>query len=175
MPVQISLAQAADPALDVLFDDLRNVSDPADIDRVVAAIWSKWSTHPTEEGLTERLGRGLIMMNQGDFVNAEMLFTDVIEADPTFAEAWNKRATLYFLIGNFDASRNDIAQTLAIEPRHFGALAGLGLIELHLENYELSLRAYEKAQQINPHLRDVNSIIDMLTERLRGLALQVIS
>ena len=170
-PYHLASADQNDPTLAILFDNLKELSDPGDIDRITSEIWSRWSTHATNDALTKRLNRGVIMMNQGDYVHAEALFTDIIEDDPAFSEAWNKRATLYFLTGRFDKSRGDIAQTLAIEPRHFGALAGLGLIELHLGNDEAALRAYEAAIDINPHMSEVTDIIKKLQENLRGLAL----
>ena len=111
------------------------------------------------------------MMNQGDYIHAEGIFTDIIAEDPNFAEAWNRRATLYFIMGQFGKSRADIAQTLAIEPRHFGALAGLGLIEMHLQNYEAALLAYEEAAAIHPHMGEVNDIIARLQDKVKGLAL----
>ena len=111
------------------------------------------------------------MMQQGDYIHAEGLFSDVIEKDPTFAEAWNKRATLYYIQGRLDESRADIAQTLRLEPRHFGALSGLGLIEVSLGNYETALRAYEQAALVNPHMPQANEMIKSLSEKLRGLAL----
>ena len=170
-PFHSASADQSDPTLAILFDNLKELSDPGDINRITSEIWSRWSTHATDDALTKRLNRGVIMMNQGDYVHAEALFTDIIEDDPAFSEAWNKRATLYFLTGRFDKSRFDIAQTLAIEPRHFGALAGLGLIELHLGNDEAALQAYQAAIDINPHMSEVTGIIEKLQEKLRGLAL----
>ena len=170
-PVCLAHADQSDPTLAILFDNLKELTDPGDVNRITSEIWSRWSTHATNDVLTKRLNRGVIMMNQGDYVHAEALFSDIIEDDPLFSEAWNKRATLYFVTGDLQKSRADIAQTLAIEPRHFGALAGLGLVELHLGNDEAALRAYQAAIEINPHMTDVSEIIDQLQEKLRGLAL----
>ena len=166
-----AFAVKEDIILDDLFATLQEVQDQGDVARIVSEIWSRWSTHPDDESITSRLNRGVTMMNQGDYVHAEALFTDIIALDPDFAEAWNKRATLYYIQGNLAASRADIAQTLAIEPRHFGALAGLGLIELHLGNDEAALQAYQAAIDINPHMSEVTGIIEKLQEKLRGLAL----
>lgn len=170
-PAFIAQADQSDPTLEILFDNLKELSDPGDVARITSEIWSRWSTHATNDSLTKRLNRGVIMMNQGDYVHAEALFTDIIADDPLFSEAWNKRATLYFVTGKLQQSRADIAQTLAIEPRHFGALAGLGLVELHLGNDEAALRAYQAAIDINPHMPDVTQIIEQLQEKLQGLAL----
>ena len=164
-------AQESDAVLKGLFTSLQEVDDRGDAARIVAEIWARWSTHPSEQALTAMLTRGVVMMGQGDYVHAEALFTTIIEKDPTFAEAWNRRATLYYMQGKVAASRSDIAQTLALEPRHFGALAGLGLIELSQGNYERALRAYEEALAVNPHLARANEMIKSLTEKLRGIAL----
>ena len=167
----LAWSDQTDPVLPSLFQDLQTVTEAADIQRITAEIWQRWSTHPTEDTLTARLTRGVTMMNQGDYIHAEGIFTDIIAEDPNFAEAWNRRATLYFIMGQFGKSRADIAQTLAIEPRHFGALAGLGLIEMHLQNYEAALLAYEEAAAIHPHMGEVNDIITRLQEKVKGLAL----
>ncbi len=151
--------------LDNLFTSLQELDDQGDVSRIVAEIWTRWSTHPSEQSITARLNRGVAMMNQGDYVHAEGLFSDIIAEDPNFAEAWNKRATLYYIQGKFAESRYDIAQTLIREPRHFGALSGLGLIELSSGNYEAALRAYEQAAEVNPHMTQANEMIKTLNEK----------
>lgn len=165
------LADDKTPILDGLFLSLQQVQDAGDAARITSEIWTRWSIHPSDETITARLNRGVTMMNQGDFVHAEALFTDIIEKDPLFAEAWNKRATLYYIQGKSNASRRDIAQTLLLEPRHFGALSGLGLIELSAGNYEAALRAYEQALTVNPHMGQAAEMIKTLEEKLRGIAL----
>lgn len=164
-------AVAEDLVLDSLFDSLQETQDAGDAQRLTSEIWSRWSTHPTQETLTSRLQRGASMMSQGDYVHAEAIFSKIIEEDPAFAEAWNKRATLYYLQGQISKSRADIAQTLLLEPRHFGALAGLGMIELSVGNLQGALLAYEQAVAVNPHMTDAVQIIDQLVEKLRGVAL----
>ena len=165
------MANDDDVILDGLFSSLQQSSDQSDIQRLTAEIWSIWSTHPTQDSLTSRLARGVSMMNQGDYVHAEGLFSDIIQEDPTFAEAWNKRATLYYITGRYAKSQSDIAKTLEIEPRHFGALSGLALIEMSYENHARALQAYEAAAAVHPHMPQVNEMIKMLNEKLRGIAL----
>ena len=167
-PIQ---AGAEDIVLDNLFSSLQATTDAGDVARLTSEIWSRWATHPTTEQLTARLARGVTMMNQGDYRHAEGIFSDIIEDDPEFAEAWNRRATLYYITGRYDRSRADIARTLALEPRHFGALAGLAMIELSAENFERALKAYEAAAAVNPHMPHVNEMIKNLSNKLRGIAL----
>lgn len=168
---QAVISEESTPILDGLFASLQEVQDAGDAARITSEIWARWSTHPSDDTITARLNRGVTMMNQGDFVHAEAIFTDIINEDPLFPEAWNKRATLYYIQGKSDASRYDIAQTLILEPRHFGALSGLGLLELSAGNYDKALRAYEQAVAVNPHMGQANEMIESLTEKLRGIAL----
>lgn len=111
------------------------------------------------------------MMNQGDYVHAELLFSNIISEDPEFAEAYNKRATLFYIQGKLSQSKSDIAQTLALEPRHFGALAGLGMIEMAQGNLAAAKQAYEEALAVNPHMLNAVQIVRELDEKLQGLAL----
>ena len=74
----------------------------------------------------------------------------LIEEDPNFAEAWNKRATVYFMMGDFDKSMQDIIKTLELEPRHFGALDGMGLIFIHQGQYQQAIDVYDKMLEIFP-------------------------
>jgi tetratricopeptide (TPR) repeat protein len=90
---------------------------------------------------------------------------------PDFSEAWNKRATVRFMIGNHDGSANDIAKVLQLEPRHFGALSGLGMIHMRAGNWESALKSYKAAFAIHPYLNNIETLIDDLSQRLKGQAL----
>ena len=81
---------------------------------------------------------------------AVRFFNNLIEEDPNFAEAWNKRATVYFMMGDFDKSMQDIIKTLELEPRHFGALDGMGLIFIHQGQYQQAIDVYDKMLEIFP-------------------------
>ena len=83
-------------------------------------------------------------MRNHNFIKSIVFFTRVIKKKPNFAEAWNKRATVYFMIGEFDKSMLDINQTLKLEPRHFGALDGMGLIFMHLKEYGEAIKIYDQ-------------------------------
>ena len=83
-----------------------------------------------------------------------LFFTRVIEKKPDFAEGWNKRATIYFMMGEFDKSMLDINQTLQLEPRHFGALDGMGLIFIHLDQPEKAIEIYDQMLKIFPNSVD---------------------
>ena len=164
-------ADQTDARLPGLFDSLKTAPDAKAAQATADRIWRIWSENPDNQLLTKALNEGVAQMNAGRLREAERLFTSVIEADPDFAEAWNKRATLYFLMGAYDLSKRDIAQTIAREPQHFGALSGLGLVETHIGNYEAALKAYEKAAAIHPFMDGYEDIVSALKKLAKGTAL----
>ena len=107
-------------------------------------------------------------MRQGIVRSAVDDFSTAVAWAPDFAEAWHKRATVHFLMGDYPASIADLHRTLDLEPRHFGALAGLGLIYLKLDEERAALKALEKALEINPHLPGTREKVQELHERLDG-------
>ena len=107
-------------------------------------------------------------MAADDHANALKLFDAVVKLDPKFAEGWNKRATLHYLMGNYRRSFADITKTLELEPRHFGALQGYAAMASELGDKKGALNAYQRAQSLNPHLDGVAEAIRRLTEQVRG-------
>ena len=98
---------------------------------IVEKIWDIWlETNDTE--IEKDFYRGIEFLRIGDYTQSIYFLTQVIKKNPNFSEAWNKRATVYFMMGNFDKSMYDIKQTLDLEPRHFGAMDGMGLIFMHM-------------------------------------------
>jgi tetratricopeptide (TPR) repeat protein len=162
-----ALADQNDPRLDDLFDELRTVTSPNVARSVESEIWSIWLEVDHRE--TRRaLVRGVRAMQLGWLAQAETAFNRAIHLSPDFAEAWNKRATVRFLAGRLSASVTDIQATLALEPRHFGALSGLGMIYDRLDEPEAALRSYEAALAINPHMEATRNRVEALRERLAG-------
>ncbi|MBM3430791.1 MAG: tetratricopeptide repeat protein, partial [Bacteroidetes bacterium] len=117
----------------------------------------------TRDRLLERSNEA---MNSGKLADAMAQFKMVIEADPTLAEGWNRRATLHYLLGNLDESVKDIERTLALEPRHFGALTGLGLIYIQRQQYDAAVKIFERGLKVNPHLPGAKQNIQELRKRL---------
>ncbi len=105
-------------------------------------------------------------MNDRDFDAAIEAFSEVIDRHPEFAEGWNKRATVYFMMGNYTQSAKDIKQTLILEPRHFGALSGLGLIYGRLERPKAAIAAFKEALEVNPWLPGPKQNIRALEQHL---------
>ena len=152
--------------LNKLFNDLRidNKSISAEVEQ---KIWKIWSTHPNNEKLTKMLREGTDLVNNQKLNEAIVLFSDLIELDPNWAEAWNKRATVFYLIGEYQKSQNDIDKVLDLEKRHFGALAGQGLVNIELQNYEKAIKSYEDAMQIYPTLKSGKIMIKNIKELIR--------
>jgi tetratricopeptide (TPR) repeat protein len=110
--------------------------------------------------------KAAIDAQQGDV--ALKLLDAVIKLRPDYVEAWNRRATLYYLQNDYARSLVDIEQVLVREPRHFGALAGLGMIMQDLGDDKRALDAFRKALAINPHLDKVPELVKTLTEKVEG-------
>lgn len=162
-PVQ---ATQADPQLDALFSRLQATTDDGEGEALQQAIWMAW-TRTDDQAAARMMAIGIIAMGQDRLDDALSTFDALVEAAPDFAEAWNKRATVHYLMGNLDASVADIEETLKLEPRHFGALSGLGLIYQEIGKGDAALRAFEAALRANPHLPTVRASIEALKKKSR--------
>ena len=160
-------ADQTDPRLEPLFQELKNASDPNEVGAAEQAIWGIWMESGNEE-VDQLLRQGSIYMQMQSFDAALSHFNAVIEAKPDFAEGWNKRATLYYLMGEYQRSIADCEKTLALEPRHFGALFGLGLLYTHLDDEPKAIDALERALKLHPHLQNVPEIIERLKAKLKS-------
>ena len=163
----ISASDQTDPRLGELFVELAGERDPERILTAETAIWRIW-LDGGEPSLNEGMARGIRAMNSNRLDDAVERFTELIAAAPNFAEAWNKRATVYYLMERYEDSVRDIERTLALEPRHFGAISGMGLIFLQLGDEVGALDAFEKVLEIHPHARGARFHVERLRERLRG-------
>tara|TARA_B100002003_G_scaffold170666_1_gene158605 strand:- start:731 stop:1150 length:420 start_codon:yes stop_codon:yes gene_type:complete len=120
------------------------------MNKAILDIWNIWLE--TNDPIIENdFKKGLELMQNGQLESSIVMFTKVIEKKPIFAEAWNKRATVHYLLGDFDSSILDIKETLKREPRHFGAMDGLGLIFIHLQEYKNAIDVYDQMLNIFPH------------------------
>ena len=162
-----AMARQEDPRLVVLFDELHATSDPAQIAFIEGTIWQVWgeSGKPTVDLF---YARGVNAMSARRLDDALEFFDAIVELDPEFAEGWNKRATVYFLLGEYEASIADVERTLALEPRHFGALSGLAMIRIALDDPAGALAAFRDAIKVHPHLRGAESEIRRLEEIVEG-------
>jgi tetratricopeptide (TPR) repeat protein len=162
-----AFAAQDDPRLAALFATLKSTPSADDAKATEAQIWEIWGENKDAE--TARLMQhGIAAMTEDDTDAALEAFDEAIKRDAHFAEAWNKRATIEFAMGDFQASVADIEHTLALEPRHFGALAGLGQIYLALDRKKAALKAFRAALAINPHLHGVRLKIEELEKDVEG-------
>ena len=167
--INIKFLHADDRNLELnrLFDELK-IKDQSSSFKIEQKIWKIWSTHPNNDELTSMLSVGSEFVNNNQYPKAVEIFTKVIELDPSWAEAWNKRATVLYMMGEFEKSQNDIEEVLKLEKRHFGALAGQGLVNIKLENYEKAIMSYEEAMKIYPSMNSPKIMIKELKELIKN-------
>jgi len=156
-----------DPHLDGLFTALKSAPSAEAAAPVEARIWALWTDSGTDD-IDRLMALGINAMGVRNFATANSAFTTIVEKAPEFAEGWNKRATLYYLMGALGRSAADVEKTLALEPRHFGALSGLGLIRLAQDDEGGALEAFERALEIHPNIAGATSHIRALREKLKG-------
>ena len=153
--------------LDFLFGALKAAPDEDSAKAVEARIWAIWLQTPSDTA-------ALLMMRAKAAMDAQKpelaikLLDSLVKLRPDYVEAWNRRATLYYLQNDYARSLADIQQVLAREPRHFAALAGLGMIMQDLGDDKRALEAFRKAIAINPHLEKVPELVKQLSEKVEG-------
>ncbi|WP_431201162.1 tetratricopeptide repeat protein [Bradyrhizobium betae] len=153
--------------IDFLFGALKAAPDEASAKHVEARIWAIWIQTPSDTA-------SLLMARAKTAVDAQKidvaikLLDSVIKLRPDYIEAWNRRATLYYMQNDYGRSLADIREVLIREPRHFGALAGLGMIMQEVGDEKRALDAYRKALAINPHLDKIPEQVKSLTEKVEG-------
>ena len=152
--------------LNKLFKDLKTMNYLV-ASKIEQEIWKIWSTHPNNKKLTKLLAEGSNLVNNTKYNQAIDIFSQAINLDPSWAEAWNKRATVFYLSGDFEKSQNDIDKVLELEERHFGALAGQGLVNIQLKNYKKAIKSYEKAKEIYPTMKSPDMMINQIKELIK--------
>ena len=163
-------AEKKDNELNKLFKLLKNSKNTKAIE-IENKIWKIWSTHPSEDRrgyrLTELLAQGSLLINQRKLNKAYWLFSQIILEDPKWAEAWNKRATVLYMMGNYEQSQNDINEVLKIEKRHFGALSGQGLVQTALNNYQKAIESYIEVHKVHPYMKSPLIMIEKLQLQIK--------
>jgi tetratricopeptide (TPR) repeat protein len=157
------MGELATPAdLPALFQQLR---DPDDLVRALTenSIWQVWS-RSGDAKVDALFSVGVEQMNHGQAQPAIDTFTEIIRLKPDFAEGWNKRATIYFLIGEYDKSLHDCDEVVKRNPQHWGALSGYGQIYLQLDKPEQALVYFQRALAVNPNLNHVEQMIQQLKQ-----------
>ena len=161
-------AQERESKLNELFNQLKNNSDVSSAFKTEMKIWNIWSTHPSQENLTQLLAKGSNLMSEQKLNKAYETFSIVIGLDPNWAEGWNKRATVLYMLGRYQESQEDIDEVLKLEKRHFGALSGQGLVQIELKNYERAINSYKEVQKIYPSMMSPKIMIPQLKELIKS-------
>jgi tetratricopeptide (TPR) repeat protein len=153
--------------LDFLFGALKAAPDEASAKYVEARIWALWMQTPSDTAAL-LMARAKTAMDAQKMDVALKLLDAVVKLRPDYIEAWNRRATIYYLQSDYTRSLADIEQVLIREPRHFGALAGLGMIMQDLGDDKRALDAFRKALAVNPYLEKVPELVKTLSEKVEG-------
>ncbi len=159
-------ADQTDPRLDALFQELLRTQDAGKAAFLQAGIWHVW--YDTQDPVArDMMSRGVQSLVADRYPEAIEIFTALIDHAPHYAEAWNRRATTYYLMGRYQNSLADIDKVLQLEPRHFGALSGRGLCLRELGRLSEAVKALRAALTVDPHLEEVQLEIIRLEARIR--------
>ena len=158
-------ANQNDTRLDSLFSQLQITGSGQKARTIEKFIWKIWR-ESGDESVDQLMVDGVKAMGGGNYEGALIAFSSIVKGAPNFAEGWNKRATLYWLMGDFEKSVKDINRTLALEPRHFGALSGLAMIRESQERPLDALQAFERALEIYPAMPNAAERIRKLNRQL---------
>ncbi|MDR6291721.1 tetratricopeptide (TPR) repeat protein [Inquilinus ginsengisoli] len=165
-------AADAPTRLDTLLDQLQTTADAAEAQRLERQIWTIWLDYGGADELVPQLmRRGSAALLSRDYAVAEAAFTAVVDRAPDFVEAWDRRAVTRFLRGDCAGAIRDIDRTLALQPRHFGALFGLGLCRAALGDYQAALDAFDRVLAVDPHYAPALSQAERVRKFLAGYPL----
>ncbi len=166
LPAAPVAADQDDPRLAALFGRLKAAPDARAAQEVEASIWHIW-VQSDDAVIGMLMAQGLAAMTRRDLRAALGKFDQIVKIAPGFAEGWNKRATVHYLLGNYPGSLHDIERTLKLEPRHFGALSGRGLVLLELDQQGRALEAFESALKVHPKLPGANHNAEALRREIQ--------
>ncbi len=163
-----TISDQKEPALDPLFSALLEAdTSPIEAQEITAQIWQIW-LRAEDQKSQQLMDQGVQKMSEFALEDAVEIFSELIEIAPDFAEAWNKRATVYYLLGEFGLSSADVEETLRLEPRHFGALSGQGLIHLRNQREQAAAEWFRRALAVNPFMDNIRDGLEHLEQELKG-------
>ena len=158
------MADQNDPRLELLFKNLKTSLSAQKASFIEINIWEIWMEHRNPKAQNSMI-LGIEAMKNLQFEKALGHFNLLTEIEPNFAEGWNKRATVFYLMGRFRESEEDVLRTLKLEPRHFGALSGQGLIRMSLEDWSGAISALEAGLRLHPHMPGVIRNLEYVRKR----------
>lgn len=165
--LSVSVEDTRQSRLDRLFADLRREHNEIAADRIAQSIWREWSTSGSATADLLMMHATRAMKNKKPDVALDLL-DQVTVLEPGFAEGWNKRATLHFMMKDYAKSMADIARTLSLEPRHFGALSGMANILRARGDDELALKAFQQALAVYPMMREAQKAVAEIADEIAG-------
>ena len=166
-----TLFSQSNEKIEVLLDELALAQSSNEALSIRKQIWSLWLDGYNDQKNKQRIDFALKLFNSGDLEKADRAFSEIIKLEPGYVEGWNKRATLKFLLGDFNRSLLDIQEVLKRQPRHFGAISGSGLIHMHNKNFKDAYKSYKKLSQIDPLNEDSKRFLPMLENKIFGKSL----
>ena len=168
IPLTNSLLHAdqTDERLGDLFATLQNLENGRTVQTIESQIWEIWLQHPNAD-VQQLMIVGTQRMNDQRYAEAMVVFNRLTEIFPDYAEGWNKRATLHYVLGNLDASISDIEKTLELEPRHFGALSGLGMVFIQRKELSKAKKAFQDLIDVHPSSPGAKQNLELVEEQLR--------
>jgi tetratricopeptide (TPR) repeat protein len=168
-PKDLPKAQKGDRTrnLDFLFGALKAAPDDDTAKQVEARIWALWIASGSDTA-NLLMSRARTAIDAKDLDLALQLLDALVKLKPDYVEAWNRRATIHYMRKEFGASMKDIQQVLSREPRHFGALSGLGMILQEFGEDKEALEVFRRALEINPHLQRIPDMVKTLSEKVEG-------
>ena len=149
-----------------LLDELAAASSGEMAKTIIINIKQAWINSHEDSSEKRLMSQALSAMDDGNLVKAERELTKLIKKNPDFVEAWNKRATVRFFNGDFSGSETDVFEVLSREPRHFGAISGLAMINLHVGALPEAIKAYEMLLNIHPHAEDAKKFLPKLKKQI---------
>jgi tetratricopeptide (TPR) repeat protein len=159
-------ADQKDTRLPGLFDSLKKASSGDEAGAIEARIWTIW-LQANDPAIDKLMAQGSDAMSNQDYPAAMQSFNAIIAQKPDFAEGWNKRATLYYLMGDYQHSLADIDHTLELEPRHIGALSGLGLVNMQMDRDEAAADAFKRVLDIDPQSASAQMNLAIVNDLLK--------
>ena len=162
---QLSYSDQTDSRLDALFNTLKISTSVDVLQKTEADIWAIWFDSGSEE-IDELMGLAAMAVQSSQLTQAEILYSKVIKMAPEYSEGWNRRATVKYYQNDYSGSLLDIQQTLALEPRHFGAIWGLGMILGRERDFSGAITAFERLLEIKPNAPDAQPRIEILKQEL---------
>jgi|TARA_B110000483_G_scaffold44650_1_gene55779 tetratricopeptide (TPR) repeat protein len=165
-----AVADQNDPKLDELFAQLRVAESTKKASGIEAEIWATWA-YSGDELVDLHMSLGMKAMHAGALRLSLREFSTVIDLDQHFAEGWNKRATIYYMMGDYDKSVKDIERTLALEPRHYGAISGMALIFDATRNLASALKAWQQVLEFTPYNLQIRKHVKDLENEVQGKAI----